>query len=167
MEAATKAKAIAIDETQALAAPAVLLGKPETHLRALAKAVSWRVIGTLDTFLWSWLVTGHPVAAGAVASLETFTKIGLFYLHERLWRLIRVAPNAHWRSLVKAVSWRIVGSLDTFMLSWLVTRSAKYAVSIASIEALTKIALYYVHERAWRKVAWGRLEADSLSKARS
>ena len=140
------------------APPAAALGKPESHLRALAKGVTWRIIGTLDTFLWSWLVTGHPVAAGAVASLETFTKIGLFYLHERLWRLIRVAPNAHWRSLAKAVSWRIVGSLDTFMLSWLVTRSAKYAVSIASIEALTKIALYYLHERAWRRVAWGRME---------
>ena len=136
-----------------------VLGKAESHLRAFTKGVTWRIIGTLDTFLWSWLVTGHPIAAGAIASLETFTKIALFYLHERLWRLIRVAPQSRWRSLIKAVSWRLVGSLDTFILSYIVTHRLRYAVSIASIEALTKIALYYVHERVWRRVAWGRLEA--------
>ena len=47
--------------------------------RALVKAVTWRVLGTLDTFVWSWLVIGHPAGAGQIASLETFTKIGLFY----------------------------------------------------------------------------------------
>ena len=145
---------------------APLIGRPESHLRAVTKAVTWRAIGTADTFLWSWLITGHPIAAGAIASLETFTKIGLFYLHERIWRLIRVAPNSRWRSLVKAVSWRLVGSLDTFILSLIVTRSAKHAASIASIEALTKIGLYYLHERAWRRVRWGRLEAPAEAPSR-
>lgn len=134
------------------------LAKLDSHARALAKAVTWRAVGTADTFLWSWLIIGHPQAAGAIAGLETFTKIGLFYLHERLWRLLRWAPNARHRSLIKAVSWRLVGSLDTFTLSLIVTGSGKYAISIASVEALTKVALYYVHERVWRRVAWGRLE---------
>ena len=139
--------------------PAVL-GSPDSHARALAKAVTWRAIGTADTFLWSWLITGHPVAAGTIASLETLTKIALYYVHERVWRLLRFSPNARWRSLVKAVSWRLVGSMDTFILSLLVTGNARYAISIASVEALTKIALYYIHERIWRQVAWGRLEAS-------
>lgn len=135
------------------------IGGVDSHGRALAKAVSWRVIGTLDTFVWSWLITGHASWASAIAATEIATKIALFYLHERAWRLFRWAPNAHLRSLIKAVSWRFFGSLDTFVLSLIFTGSAKYAVSIATAEALTKIALYYVHERAWRKVAWGRLEA--------
>ena len=96
-------------------------------------------------------------------SLETFTKIILFYGHERLWRLFPWAPNAHTRSFAKAVSWRVIGSLDTFILSFLVTGSGKYAISIASVEALTKIALYYVHERVWRKVRWGRLEGPAAA----
>ena len=66
-------------------------------------------------------------------------------------------PNG-WRSLIKSVTWRLVGSLDTFILSWIVTRRLRYAVSIASVEALTKIVLYFVHERVWRRVAWGRLD---------
>jgi uncharacterized membrane protein len=127
----------------------------------LAKGVSWRIIGTLDTFVWTLLITKQPVSAGSVASLETITKIALFYGHERAWRLIPWAPNAHLRSLIKAVSWRVVGSFDTFILSYLVTGSAKWAVSIATAEALTKIVLYYLHERAWRLVRWGRMEAPA------
>ena len=131
----------------------------DSHARALAKGVTWRVIGTLDTFLWSWLITHEPMKAGAIASTEVFTKIALFYLHERVWRLLKFAPNSHLRSLAKAVAWRLVGSVDTFILSLIFTGNGKYALSIASAEALTKIVLYYLHERAWRRVRWGRLEA--------
>jgi uncharacterized membrane protein len=135
----------------------VFKASADSHVRAVAKGVTWRVIGTLDTFLWSWLITHEPVTAGSIASTEIFTKIALFYLHERVWRVLKFAPNSHLRSLVKAVSWRFIGSLDTFVLSMIFTGNAKYAVSIASAEALTKIALYYIHERAWRRVRWGRL----------
>jgi uncharacterized membrane protein len=141
----------------------VVIDTPDGHARAVAKAVTWRAIGTLDTFLWSWLVTGHAGSAGAIASLEVFTKIALYYLHERIWRAITIAPNSHMRSLIKAISWRFVGSLDTFLLSLLVTGSAKHAVTIASLEAASKIALYYGHERVWRLIRWGRLEAPPAS----
>jgi uncharacterized membrane protein len=124
----------------------------------LAKAVTYRCVGTLDTFLWSWLVTGHAGKASAIASVEVFTKIALYYLHEKAWRLLPWAPQARTRSLIKAVSWRVVGGLDTFMLSLIITGNARFAVSIVSIEALTKIALYYFHERVWRMISWGRLE---------
>ena len=139
-------------------AEGVFKASADSHARAVVKGVSWRVIGTLDTFLWSWLITHEPVKAGSIASTEIFTKVALFYLHERVWRVLKFAPNSHMRSLAKAVSWRFVGSLDTFVLSLIFTHNARYAVSIASAEALTKIALYYVHERAWRRVPWGRLE---------
>ena len=129
----------------------------DSHARAVAKGVTWRIIGTLDTFLWSWLITHEPIKAGSIASTEIFTKIALFYLHERVWRVLKFAPNSHMRSLIKAVSWRFVGSLDTFILSLIFTGELKYAVSIATAEALTKIALYYGHERIWRRVPWGRL----------
>ncbi|WDA41837.1 DUF2061 domain-containing protein [Erythrobacter sp. BLCC-B19] len=63
--------------------------------------------------------------------------------------------EAHSRSLAKALSWRILGSIDTFLLSWLFTRSAKAAGAIAITEVLTKMVLYYFHERAWSSVRWG------------
>lgn len=138
-----------------------LLKRTESHQRAIVKAVTWRAIGTLDTFVLGYLITGHPGHAGAIASLETFTKVFLYYLHERAWRLIRWAPDAHLRSFLKACSWRFVGSMDTFLLSLLVTGRLRYAVSIAGTEVLTKIFLYYLHERAWRLVPWGRLEVGA------
>lgn len=67
--------------------------------------------------------------------------------------------EAHSRSLVKAISWRVLGSIDTFLLSWLFTGSPKAAGAIASTEVITKMVLYYFHERAWSSVTWGFKEA--------
>src|SRR5262249_53407837 len=60
------------------------------------------------------------------------------------------------RSLAKAVSWRIAGSIDTLMLSYLVTTRLVLATSIAGAETITKLVLYYAHERAWTIVPWGK-----------
>ncbi|MFM5931748.1 MAG: DUF2061 domain-containing protein [Novosphingobium sp.] len=61
----------------------------EQHSRSFAKAVSWRVLGSIDTFLLSWFFTGSPKAAGAIASTEVITKILLYYFHERVWSSIK------------------------------------------------------------------------------
>lgn len=62
----------------------------------------------------------------------------------------------HGRSVAKAISWRATGSVDTFVISWLLTGSGKVAGSIASVEVVTKMVLYYLHERAWTRIPWGR-----------
>lgn len=63
--------------------------------------------------------------------------------------------EGHSRSLVKAISWRVLGSIDTFLLSWFFTSSAKAAGAIATTEVITKIGLYYFHERVWSSIQWG------------
>jgi uncharacterized membrane protein len=65
--------------------------------------------------------------------------------------------ESHPRSIVKAVSWRALGSIDTFMLGFLFTSDVKTAGSIAGTEVITKILLYYFHERAWSAVPWGHV----------
>ncbi len=65
-----------------------------------------------------------------------------------------------YRSFVKAVSWRLTGSLDTMIISLLVTGRIKWALSISGIELFTKIFLYYVHERAWNKISFGRIKGE-------
>ena len=64
----------------------------------------------------------------------------------------------HYRSLLKAVSWRATGTLDTILISFLVTGKIKLAVSIGFIELFTKIALFYLHERMWTKISLGRVQ---------
>jgi uncharacterized membrane protein len=134
----------------------------EAHVRSFAKAVSWRFVGSMDTFILSWLVTGNPVWAGTIASAEAVTKITLFYLHERAWRLVRWGRHDaahHARAVVKGASWRALATVDTFLLSWLVTGHIGKAATIASFETVTKIALFYLHEQGWARLAWGRAEA--------
>ena len=68
--------------------------------------------------------------------------------------------EAHSRSFVKALSWRVLGSIDTFLLSLLFTRNVEAAGAIAITEVLTKMFLYYFHERIWANIAWGTAGGD-------
>ena len=55
------------------------------------------------------------------------------------------------RHALKTVTWRLVGTLDTFILSWIITGDVKIGGAIAGVEVITKMVLYYFHERAWYK----------------
>jgi uncharacterized membrane protein len=65
--------------------------------------------------------------------------------------------ETNFRSLAKAVSWRLTGTADTFILSWLITGEVKVASTIALSEVFTKVALYWVHERVWNKIQLGKI----------
>jgi|TARA_B000000609_G_C24018133_1_gene263872 uncharacterized membrane protein len=60
------------------------------------------------------------------------------------------------RSIAKAITWRITASLDTFVIAWIITGSIELGGFIAGVEAVTKIFIYYVHERIWNRIKWGR-----------
>ena len=64
--------------------------KTESHTRSFLKAVSWRTLGTVDTFILSWIITGRVDIAAAIGGVEVITKIALFYLHERIWTKIKI-----------------------------------------------------------------------------
>ncbi len=61
-----------------------------------------------------------------------------------------------YRSIIKAISWRLTGTIDTFIISFLVTGKFKLAISISLFEIFTKITLYYLHERLWNRIETGR-----------
>ena len=63
-----------------------------------------------------------------------------------------------YRSVVKTISWRTVGTLDTMIVSYFVTGSLVMAASIGSIEVITKMILYYFHERAWNKLSFVKVK---------
>jgi uncharacterized membrane protein len=60
------------------------------------------------------------------------------------------------RSIVKSISWRIVGTIDTIIISWFITGEVSMALTIGSIELVTKMVLYFFHERIWNLIKWGR-----------
>ena len=59
------------------------------------------------------------------------------------------------RSIGKSISWRVLASCDTILISYLITGSIAIAATIGSIEVMTKMVLYYFHERAWNKFTFG------------
>lgn len=60
------------------------------------------------------------------------------------------------RSIAKSVSWRIVGTMDTMIISWIVTGQLNTALLIGGVEVVTKMVLYFFHERIWNSVKWGK-----------
>ena len=149
--------------------------------RSLAKAVSWRLVGTIDTFILAFLVLtyvgplfglapeSHAATAqtsSLIAVTELVTKIVLYFLHERAWALLgwglrhdgRRRRELHRRSVAKTASWRVLAGIDTVVLALIFTGSIGAALTIGGFEVLTKLALYFLHERAWSRIRWGHDE---------
>jgi uncharacterized membrane protein len=60
--------------------------KPQlSHKRHILKTITWRIIGTVDTIILGWLISGKPTIGLTLGCAELFTKIILYYLHERVW----------------------------------------------------------------------------------
>ena len=145
----------------------------EKHYRSIVKGTTWRIIGTMDTIFLAWLFTGDITSALKIGGIEVFTKIFLYYLHERVWLKmdfardvvmnaegVLVKSDKHHRSLIKGISWRVFGTLDTMMIAYFVTGDYTKALSIGFTEVFTKIGLYYLHERIWNNLKFG-MEKDS------
>jgi uncharacterized membrane protein len=71
-----------------------------------------------------------------------------------------MAEEKAYRSFVKALSWRVTGTCDTILISFLITGHAKMAISIGFVELFTKIGLYYAHERVWNRLSFGRVQGE-------
>ena len=134
--------------------------------RHIAKTFTWRIVGTLDTIALAWLITGDAMAGLQIGVLELVTKFILYYLHERAWsnirfkdkqNLLKIDKNKK-RHLYKTFSWRFIGTLDTMMLAWIITGNPVTGLKISLFELVTKMILYYFHERIWFLSSYGIIE---------
>jgi uncharacterized membrane protein len=143
----------------------------DTHTRSFVKGVSWRVVGTIDTIVLSFMVTGNAGHALRIGLTEVLTKIILYYLHERAWNAVAFGRTkdqkpSHLRSVLKGVSWRVVGTLDTIFIAFFITGKPLSALTIGGFEVFTKIAFFYLHERIWARIAWGRRKPLKVKRGR-
>lgn len=67
------------------------------------------------------------------------------------------------RHIAKTFSWRVIGTIDTFLLSWAVTGKLSWGFSISGLELITKTILYYAHERMWYKSDFGLKKREDLN----
>ena len=128
-----------------------------TVKRHIAKTITWRVVGTLDTILLGWLLTGDISTGVSIGAVEFATKMVLYFIHERIWFKVRVFREAssNVRHILKTITWRFIGTMDTMFLGWLISGSAEIGLSIGGLELFTKMILYYLHERIWYKSLFG------------
>lgn len=64
--------------------------------------------------------------------------------------------DKNYRSLAKAISYRITGTLYTILLTLLITGKLRWALSVGFGELFGKVVIYYLHERAWERISFGR-----------
>lgn len=122
--------------------------------RHIAKTITWRVIGTLDTLIISWVITGKLETGLKIGIAELITKMILYYAHERIWFLSKNFKS-NYRHIIKSFTWRFVGTIDTFLLGWLFSGNPFTGLKIGLVEVISKLILYYLHEKLWYKFDFG------------
>lgn len=151
--------------------------------RSIAKAISWRTIGSLDTLLLSYLMItyigpffgleaspGEAIeAASYIAITEIITKIFIYYFHERFWVWMSWGTSVvdgrrketFRRTTTKTFTFRTIATLDTMLLAWFFTGNIQTAMSIGALEIFTKLTLYFFHERIWARLPFGIVHGPS------
>ena len=134
--------------------------KDQSYKRHIAKTITWRIVGTLDTILLSWVISGNSITGLKIGLAEAITKMLLYYFHERVWFKINLSKDGRIleskkRHIAKTFTWRLIGTIDTMFLAWIITGDPLIGLKIGFAEVATKMALYYIHERVWYKVNYG------------
>ena len=138
-----------------------------TKNRSILKTISYRIIGFINTFLISFFVISHSsdyydVALPFYISLIILIlKMITYYFHERVWNLYKFGRIDKFvlrlRSFFKALTWRIAASTITFISVILLTSNLDWTKSIVIYELMNGVIIYYIHERVWNKIQWGRI----------
>ena len=107
----------------------------------------------------------------SIALTEVATKMILYYLHERIWSRLQwersLEEEGNYRgslrrSATKTATWRVLASADTMLLGLLFTGNLATAISIGGFEVITKLILYFFHERFWTRIRWGIISVTAV-----
>jgi uncharacterized membrane protein len=131
--------------------------------RHLAKTITWRAIGTVDTLILSWVISGDIFLGMQIGAAELVTKMILYYLHERAWFYSKI-KDSNKRHILKTFSWRGVGTIDTIILSWIISGNPLTGLKIGGAEVVTKMVLYFFHEKLWYRINFGLNKRNRIKR---
>ncbi|MDH3323038.1 MAG: DUF2061 domain-containing protein [Flavobacteriaceae bacterium] len=143
----------------------------ETKRRSAAKSITWRILASIDTAIISYVLTGSFKIAISIGVIENIVKIVIYFFHERAWNLVKWGKSINGsdkdkpediksRSIVKAISWSFVGALTTIAIAYALSIPIKTSILIGVIEVFTRFLFYFLHERLWNKIKWGKRVSD-------
>jgi uncharacterized membrane protein len=105
------------------------------------------------------------MAGVTIASVAVVVNMILFWAHERGWNWIQWNRNpkdgmffvdGHPRTVSKSITWRVLITINNFMIPFLTTGSWKAALAFLTIATILNVVVYYTHERIWNSFKWGK-----------
>jgi uncharacterized membrane protein len=144
----------------------------ETHSRSVAKTLTVRVLFTLSHLVNGFIVTGAWALGAQIAGVATLINMFLFWAHERSWNWAQwnrqpkdglMFFEGQPRTISKSITWRIVITCSNFLIPYLLTGSIGKALAFLTIATVMNITIYYLHERAWNRVKWGKTVVEETT----
>jgi uncharacterized membrane protein len=145
----------------------------ETHQRTIAKTLTIRVLFTLSHILNGYIVTGDFIIGAQIAGVAALINMTLFWLHDRGWEFAnwnrkpedtKIFVDGHPRTISKSITWRILITINNFMIPFIMTGSWQSAVAFLGIATVMNLIIYYAHERVWNIIRWGKREKDAVQQ---
>lgn len=135
----------------------------ETTKRSLAKAIGWRFTAALITLTSGLLFSKDLSTAVKLVGSDFVTKSGFMFLGERVWNKVNWGKgktkgkgDGAKRSLAKALVWRVFAAGNTLFCGAILSGNFAVALKIAGSDTVVKTVLYYLYERIWARVEWGK-----------
>lgn len=141
----------------------------EKHPRTLVKVVSWRVLLTISHFVNGLIVTGSIAIGLQIAGWSALINSALYWLHERVWNWLQwnkkpkdgwLFQDGHPRTTTKMLTWRAIVNSSNFFIPYFMTGSWGQAGAFFTIAVIVNMSLFYIHERLWNRVTWGKQIKD-------
>lgn len=139
----------------------------ESHPRTVAKTVSWRILLTISHYVNALIVTGSIATALKIAGWSLVINSAMYWVHERVWNWFqwnkkpadgRFFVDGHPRTTTKMITWRLMVNFSNFFIPFIVTGSWGSAAAFFTIAVVVNMTLFYLHERGWNLVKWGKRE---------
>lgn len=99
----------------------------------------------------SWFISNDITVGVKIGLVELVSKMVLYYFHERIWYKSKI-KESNKRHIIKTFTWRTIGTIDTILLAWIFTGNPYTGVKIGMAEVITKMFLYYFHEKLWYNI---------------
>lgn len=137
----------------------------ENNLRTIIKTISWRVLLTVSHIINGFIVSGSIIVGLKIAGWSLIINSCLYWIHERLWNYVqwnkkpkdgKFFKDGHPRTTTKMITWRIIVNFSNFFIPYFMTGSWGQAGAFFTIAVIVNMTLFYVHERVWNIIKWGK-----------
>ena len=144
----------------------------EKHPRTIIKTISWRILLTISHFINGLIVTGSIAIGLKIAGWSLVINSGLYWLHERIWNWVQwnkkpsdnlFFQDGHPRTTTKMLTWRAIVNFSNFFVPYFMTGSWGKAGAFFTIAIIVNMSLFYIHERIWNRVKWGKVLVKKFS----